>query len=333
MALDDYGWQVAGRKVELTVEDGATNSTVSHDKAVKMVEREKVSFICSPLQQEIQAVLAPYLEKHKVFLIGMRTMGEKTVDKYKYVFAPSGGAAQFAYTMGLYAYDKLGYRTATMISPDVACSYDIYEAFKKSFEGKGGKILQAQYHPFMAVDFASYITAMKAADACVTWNPAPGQLRFISQYGEMGMFKKMPIIASFNGGTFEEQDLHRYGDICIGIRGNNDWSWNADTPGNKKFMAAYKNKYREEPRSPSYGAYRAIQVILETIKVTGGDTTPEKLLKAMSNLKISTPTGVLRFTPGGIGIFDIYITENIKVGDVYQWKIVDRYPEVIMPSK
>ena len=213
VALDEAGWQVAGRKIEYILEDDATSATVSLDKARKLVERDKVSFILSPLDEGIQASLAPYVEKNKTLLIGNRTMGPEAVEKHKYVFAPSGVSTQYAYSMGAYAYDKLGYRTVTMINIDNLCGRFLVAAFKKSFEEeRGGKVVQAQYHPPPAVDFSPYITALKISDACVMWNPTPGRLRFVSLYEELGYFKKMPLLASLMGGTFEERDLYQYGD-------------------------------------------------------------------------------------------------------------------------
>lgn len=331
LALDHFGSEVAGRKIEVIVEDGATRATVSYDKAVKMVERDKVNFILGPIQEEIGAVLAPYLEKNKVLHVGMRIMGRETVEKHKYTISPSGTSAQHTYTMGAYVYDKLGYRTVTLIQPDILCSHLMEEAFKKSFEGRGGKVIQAQYPPFPEVNFAPYITAMKTADACGTWNPAPGQLRFFAQYMEMGMGKKMPLFALYNGGTFMEVDLTQFGDNCLGIYGNTDWAMAVDTPANKKYVADFEKKYKQKSRETAYGAYLAMQVIFETIKATKGDTTPEKLQQAMLNLKIRTATGDLRFTPNGVGIYDIYLTKNVKVGGVYGQKIIEVYKEVSPP--
>ena len=328
LALDDYGWEVAGRKIELVVDDSACQTTVSYDKAVKQVERDKVGFIVAPLQSEIHNALGPYVEKNKVFLIGPRTMSPEAAEQYSYVFGPSGSGFHFGYPMGVYAYEELGYKTVTMLHPEMSFTHEMVDAFKKGFEGKGGKVIQEQWHPFMAVDFAPYITAMKEADALLMWNPAPGRLRFLAQYGEMGMFRKMPVQATFIGGTFVEKDLHLFGDSCLGIHGSIDWSWNVDTPANKTFMADYEKKYNRKAESPSFGGYTVIQIILEAIKATGGDTTPEKVKEAMLNLKLDTITGSLAFTPEGMGIFDVYIVENVKVAGVYQQKIVHRYPAV-----
>ena len=74
-----------------------------------------------------------------------------------------------------------------------------------------------------------------------------------------------------------------------------------------------------------------MQVIFETIKATKGDTTPEKLQQAMLNLKIRTATGDLRFTPNGVGIYDIYLTKNVKVRGGYGQEIIEVYKEVSPP--
>src|SRR5574341_919204 len=45
LALEHYGYEVAGRKVELIIEDSATDPTTALDKARKLVERDNVRMI------------------------------------------------------------------------------------------------------------------------------------------------------------------------------------------------------------------------------------------------------------------------------------------------
>ena len=74
MRLEEANYQAAGRKVELVVEDSATDSSICLEKAKKMVERDNVSFI-------IELITPVAIEKELRFAIreGGRTVGAGVV--------------------------------------------------------------------------------------------------------------------------------------------------------------------------------------------------------------------------------------------------------------
>ncbi len=69
----------------------------------------------------------------------------------------------------------------------------------------------------------------------------------------MAMFKKVPVIATYTGGTIEEDRLHLYGDSCLGIRGPSDTAWAIDTELNRQYLDDFAKMWGEKPATVSYG--------------------------------------------------------------------------------
>jgi hypothetical protein len=52
------------------------------------------------------------------------------------------GLIQHNYPVGAFAYDTLGYKTASVLYPEMSGGPDFYEGFKRGFIERGGKIVQ-----------------------------------------------------------------------------------------------------------------------------------------------------------------------------------------------
>ena len=68
MRLEEANYKVAGRTIELVVEDAATDASIALEKAKQMVERNNVSIIIRPMISGMRMAVIPYLAKQKVLL-------------------------------------------------------------------------------------------------------------------------------------------------------------------------------------------------------------------------------------------------------------------------
>ena len=333
LALDQAGWQVAGKKIELVVEDSATDVGTVRDKLVKLIERDKVAVIIGPLHAGARAANMSYIEANKVPDLAVREDVIEVTKKFRYCFSASGTLQQQTYRMGDYAYDKLGYRTVTVLGSDFIAGHLFGDGFMKRFKERGGAIVQEQWFPLGAVDFAPFLAGLKKADACAVWVAGPGALNLVKQYNEYGIFKKMPMISYYHSGMFDEDVLNEYGDIGLGISGPIDYASTFDTPLNKRYVSEHLKKYGKRPTACGYGAYMSTLITLEALKATGGDTTSERLRDAIAAVKLEGPIGTVRFTPDGVALHTVLIVENAKLNGEYLYKVVGEYPETPPPGQ
>lgn len=327
LRLDEAGSEAGGRPIQLIYEDSQTEGIICLEKAKKLVEADKVHMILGCIELEM---CIPYMAEVKVPQIGLRPLVPQPGMELVYNFNPPGAFRMFTCPLGWYAYDKLGYRTAAIITIDRDNGRRHVTAFTEAFEGRGGKVIQAQLPAPDTADFAPYLLALKEADVVVAWNYPPDIARFLTQYNEFGLFEKMPVIIPLCEVLIQEM-MPELGDFILGIKGSCDYHWPIDTPLNKKFVGGLKEKYGEELMVDSFtlGGYEAMSVAIATFEATGGDTDSGKLRQAILGLRIETPsTEALTFSPDGWGCKDMHIFELQKVDGQYAWVPIYTYHSV-----
>ena len=255
------------------------------------------------------------------------------VFQQKWSFITCGSEPQHTSCIGVYAYDELGHRTITVMTGDTIQGRGFLGAFMGAFKSKGGKVVQEQYAPHPCNDYAPYLTTLKDADALVAWYDGSDAIRFLTQVHEYGIRKRMPLVGAFHGSFFAFFILNRMspaaaeaviGEYCV-----TPYTHLLDNETNKKFVAEFMKKFKRPPFESDVGPYEASLVAIEALKTTGGDTSPDKLKKAILELKMDTPGGPLVFDPKTrCRIRDIYIFKVDKQEGQFVWVPVHTYNNV-----
>jgi branched-chain amino acid transport system substrate-binding protein len=329
MKLDEVGWKVAGRKIEFIGEDDAGNAVKSVEKANKLIEGNKVCAIFGPVNANCAMAAANYTKGSKTaqFTIvelpyaGMKLGGQN-------VFSIHGTQQGITKDIGGYAYDLAGYRTAAVIHQDFVAGEELANGFIDAFQSKGGKIIQRQRVPVGTMDFAPYVTAIQKADVVACWLLPQETLRLLPVYLNSGL--NIPFIQLH--GSFPEEMLQQVGDKTLGILSVIRWCKLDENPVNKRFLDAFTKKYGEAPNYMGVTAYEQMSFLLEGLKATNGDTTPEVLNNAVRKVKLSLPSGTTSFNNEGIAIGDRNIVRVEKVGGKLVWKPIKKLDQVLYKS-
>lgn len=187
---------------------------------------------------------------------------------------------------------------------------------RKDSRTGGGTVVQQLWPPVGTADYSPYISSFKKADVVLYALEGPGPVsRFITQYKQAGL--KMPLVTITQDGDYTPEALKELGDLALGIKGESSYVWRRDDPVNNKFVDAIKAKTGKVPSCSEQNAYTLTKVILAGLEKTGGDDNFEKLWPAVTSLKMDTPQGPLSFTPEGVAITDVYVTEAEKVDGQY----------------
>ncbi|HXZ94654.1 MAG TPA: ABC transporter substrate-binding protein, partial [Dehalococcoidia bacterium] len=271
LALEHYRYEVAGRKIELIIEDSATDPTTALDKARKLVERDNVRIVIGPQASHVAQAVQPYFTEKKIICLKSRQFPIPLTAKFPYLFAVDGTHKQTTAPMGDYAYNVLGSRKVSTIVADFIAGRDVAAGFTERFVELGGKIVQEQWFPVEAMDFANYLANInvKETDCVAAWTGGPGGPRFAKQYEEYGLKQKLPLIAPFLSGIFDEDVLPRIGDSVLGVPGAASYASTVDNALNKRVVADHMKKYGKRPTdSGIIGGYVNMQIALEALKVT-----------------------------------------------------------------
>ena len=312
LALEKANSEVAGRPIELIIEDEASDPAVAMDKARKLVETDKVSMILGPFHGGCAGAVAGYAGRVK---IPMMTYWHSTANavqaKATWCWAPLGTLSTVSYPTGAYAYEKLGYRTVSTMGTDYVAGREFIGGGVAGFKDRGGKIIQEQWIPLGTKDVSPYITALKDADALFAWfmgvTVIPG-LRQLSEYKV-----KMPIIMPQSGHSTHPKIMEQMGDTCLDIITTCFYAWTIDTPENKKFVDAYQKRWGELPGGLSYGGYTTMQFALAALEKTSDDTSPNAIAKVLDAMEFRAMLGTIRFGDARIGTTNNVTYKHAKV--------------------
>jgi len=329
--LEEVGYQAAGRKIELLVEDDEANPATSLTKTRKLVEKDGVHIMTGGLMASTAYALAPYIDSKEIpTTYPIMSSDDITQRKIpKWIVRTGWASCQPHQLFGDYAYNVLKFKKISVIAYDFAFGWECVGSFHKVFEDSGGKILQKIWVPLTAQDFSPYLSQIsKDADAVFAVFSGRQTMQFCKQYQEFGLKGKVPLIG---GGTVtDEHALPSMGDEAIGIITPLHYSEVLDNPANKKFVKAFREKAKKAASYYSEGTYTGARWIVEAIKAINGDVENRgKLMEALRKIELKdVPRGPMKLDNYGNPIQNIYIRKVEKVGGELQNTVIQTYPNV-----
>ena len=325
--------QILGRPIKYFPEDNASDPVIAVDKARKQVESDGINVLIGPIFSPSAKAVTDYLGKStgipQMSIVGQPTENLDTANNLAFIH--TGFFDSHGYYFGKFLAEK-GYKTVNVINYDDTPAYALTAGFKKAFVDEGGgQVLSENYVPLDVVDFSAYLTAMKPADLTLFWIFGNGAVPFVKQYKDYGL--AAPLAAPMSN-NFSDEQLAELGDIGQGMLAVDYYAYTIENPLNDEFVAAYQKLYPgENPTPQAYGSWQGVMLYAEGLKATNGDTTPAKVIEAMSTMTLDAPTGKLTMVPhkgAYIGTRNLYMLEVQKVGDVFTWVPVKTYENVLL---
>ena len=263
---EETGWQLAGRKLEVILEDNEGVPATTLTKARKLVESDRVNMLAGVILSNVAYALVPYVEAQGIPTIyPINSADDLTQRKRpKWLIRTGFSASGNMHPFGEYAAKTLGYKKIAIVSLDYAFGWETAGGFHKTFEDNGGQIIQRIWVPLNVQDYAPYLTQIRRdADAVFVVALGRWTVLFAKQWADSGL--KMPLIA---GGTYsDEHVLPQLGDESIGVVSAHHYSASLDTPANRKFRAAFEKNNRT-PSFYSENCYTGARVVAEAAKAS-----------------------------------------------------------------
>jgi len=327
----ETGWQIAGRKLEVILEDNEGLPATALTKARKLVESDKVHMLAGIILSNVAYALVPYVEAQGIPTIyPINSADDLTQRKRpKWLIRTGFSAGGNMHPFGEYAAKTLGYKKVAIVSLDYAFGWEIAGGFQKTFEDNGGQIIQKIWVPLNVQDYAPYLTQIKKdADAVFVLALGRWTLLFAKQWAASGLKDRIPLIA---GGTYnDEHVLPQLGDESIGVISAHHYSAVLDTPANRRFRAAFEKTYTRTPSFYSENCYTGARIISEAVKAIGGRVEDRAaLMGALRKVEIAdTPRGPVKMDAYGNPTQNIYIRKVERVGGKLQNTVIYTYPDV-----
>ncbi|MDB5842637.1 MAG: branched-chain amino acid transporter substrate-binding protein [Herminiimonas sp.] len=283
---------VMGRKIELLFEDEEANPAVATQKAEKLFQSSKVDFLAGTVNSGATLAVGQVAERNDRLIATSVSFSDAiTGDKCSpNVFRVNARAGQQSAALAEWLPAAKPNAKVFYLGPDYEMGRSTVAAFRSAAEKKGAKTAGEVFPPLDNKDYSSFFGQIRAARPDVLYSSTAGNdtVRLFSQMSEYGLMKGLTIVGA--SGTVTSQNMGAIAKAAEGFLTGVGYSLEADTPENKKFIAAFKAANKADPDlygADSYGLIYFYKAAVEKAKSTETD----KLRTAMRGLEWSTPQG------------------------------------------
>jgi branched-chain amino acid transport system substrate-binding protein len=338
MLFDQNAMKIAGRPIELIVEDTEAKPQEGLRKARKLVESDQVDVLLGVLSSAVGNAIKEYVARvNKVWVTtGAAADGIfKKKNNNPYAFRASLSTWQANHPMGTWLAEK-GFKRVLLTGPDYAMGREAVEAFRATFEVKGAQKVGEVFVPLGTSDYAPYLSQIKKAEPDLVYASYAGAdaVRFVQQYAAFGLAPSIKLAGY--GYLVEEDVLVAQGDAALGVQSGINWAYGLDTPENQQFVAEYRKRTNETATVDAVAGYVGAQVVFDAIKSLGGNISSQlDLSQAIAKVKLAkTPRGPISFDPETNNVIqNIYIREVANAGGQLHNKVIATYENVKDPGE
>ncbi len=312
MAVEDFGGEVLGRKIEVIAADHLNKADLAANIARDMIDNQGVEMIYD-VAASATALAAGEIAKarNKIIIFngpGSIRLTNEACGPYTvhYVFDTYAQAN----VTGLAAV-KSGLDTWFFLTADYAFGHDLEKDTSAVVTRTGGKVLGSVRHPLNTSDFSSFLLQAQASKAKVIGlaNAGGDTINAIKQAAEFGITKggqKLSPLLAF------VSDIDSVGlQTAQGLLLAEAWYWdlNDDT---RAFTKRFMERTKRVPTSAQAGVYSSVLHYLNAVK-TAGTTEPGAVMKVMRDTPINdmfAKNGHIR--ADGRMVHDMYLFEVKK---------------------
>jgi branched-chain amino acid transport system substrate-binding protein len=325
------GYRMAGRPVELVVEDDEAIPAVGLTKARKLVERDRVDLMAGALLSSTGYALAPYIDSVGIPMLYPVVSADDLTQRRRsrWIVRTGWSASQPNHAFGEYAYQSLKLRRVATVALDYAFGWESVGGFQKTFEANGGRITQKIWAPVSVHDFAPYLAQIgRDVDAVYALVLGRAALQFMRQYKEFGLKDRVLLIGG--GTTTDEHVLPSMGDEALGVITALHYSAALQNPANRKFAAAYQARYRKLPSYYSESMYSGAKWLVAAAEAVKGRVEDRAaFLEALRTVTVKdVPRGPVQLDAYGNPIENVYIRKVERVNGALQNTVIDTFPAV-----
>jgi branched-chain amino acid transport system substrate-binding protein len=328
------GREIAGRKIEITVEDDASNPDTALQKARRLVEQNNVHFLVGNIIANTGLAVANYVKSNGVpYFIPVIAADDLTQrNRIPNVLRVAGyTGSQMSRPLADWCL-KTGYKKVATISQDYAYGHEMCGGFCQTFTEGGGTIVQQFWHPLNTADFSPYLGQLQAlgVDAIFAMETGADASRYLQQYGNFGLKGKIPLVGAMN--VTDQSVIRTLGDEPLDIVTCAQFCEGADDEATKAFVDGYEKRYQKLPSVFGTTHFAGGMWLTEAMKKIDGKVEDrEALLKAVRDVVLKgSPLGPeVKMDAYGHPVYTAYIRKVAKRADGKKWNVpVTTYPGV-----
>jgi branched-chain amino acid transport system substrate-binding protein len=282
---------VLGKQVRMIVEDTETNPAAGARKAEKLMERDKVHFMCGAVSSSVAIAISEVAQRGNTVYFNTNTNSDECTGKHCHRTNFRVGPMNFmlVHAVAPFIAKNIG-KNWYFITHDYSWGRSGTEVFRDILKEQSGKELGEALIPMGTRDFSSYLIKIR------NLNPKPDIIMCtIGGVDRSAMFeqiKEFGMDKDFKWGF----SLMDYGDVyavgpekAVGTFAI-EWYHKIDAPGVKEFVAKYQQRWPTGgfpvPENNTYQGYIGARELLRAaMRAKSLETTP--IIKALEGYSFS----------------------------------------------
>lgn len=300
---------VLGKQIELIGEDGASEPTVFAEKAEKLISSDCVAAVFGGWTSSSRKAMLPVFESNNALLYyPVQYEGLESSPSIFY----TGATTNQQIVPALDYLKEQGVKSLYLVGSDYVFPQTANRIIKAYAEANGIEIKGEDYTPLGSTDFSTIVNKVRNSGADAVFNTLNGDsnVAFFREYRNVGLTpEQMPVISV----SIAEEEI---GGIGVENIAGQLTAWNyyetVDTPENKKFVEAYKEKYgRNKPTSdPMEAAYTSVYLWKNTVEKAGSFDV-DKVKEAADGVTFDAPEGLVTLDGE-----NHHITKTARIGQI-----------------
>jgi branched-chain amino acid transport system substrate-binding protein len=297
---------------------GATSKTVVQE----LLTQDNVDVLAGWVYSPNAIASAPIVNAGKKLAVIMNAGTAHITNMSPYFVRTSFSMWHAAYAVGEATAKQLGAKTAVIGYSDFPPGKDTLNAFKRSFEASGGKVIDEipMGGPNAVPDFTPFFQRAKdkKPDVFFVFVPAGDHASaVVKTYGALGM-RAAGIKLVGPGDITQDTKLQAMGDAAVGLVTMHHYNVDLDNAENKRFVAAWAKEYGANtvPDFMAVGGYDGMAAIVHAVQATKGKVDPDQALASLKGWKFDSPRGPIMIDPATRDIvMNEYLSEVVKGPD------------------
>ena len=271
-------------KIELAFEDSKGEKNEAINAANKLIHKDNVVAIIGPTLSGEMFAAGPIANQSGVPVMGTSTTAEGITEIGDFIFRnalPESLAIPHAVKKSKEKYNLK--KVAVMYSNNNDWAVSGFKTFEKSLKDNGIETLTVETFADKDTDFSAQLTkiATMKPDAVIVASLYQEAALIAKKARELGI--NVPIVG--NNGFNSPQFIKSAGKAADGAIMASPWFPGKDDPTVKKFVAAYKEKYKKDPDQFAAQAYDALKIMAVALEKSGSVNDRKKLRDSLATIK------------------------------------------------
>lgn len=304
---------VLGRRLELILEDSATDDAQAAAKASKLVHDDQVDVLLGGIFSSTrQAIKVPAVEgSETLYIYPEQYEGQ---EYHPLLFCTGAVPPQQVEPLIPWVMQQTGARTFYLPSADYIWPQVMNRKLHEVASANGGDVLGEEYYPVEHAEWAATVGRINSSGAHVVFNTTvpPGCFSFLEALCASGFTKRGGRVIT----TYWDENLASAlpPEQIEGLYGCIDYYQSVDDPCSQELLSRYNSRFPDGPQfsagSGSTGMYRGLK-LWEAAVTEAGSLEQAAVVAALDHAKIAEgPGGPAEMVPGQHHVrMNMYIAE------------------------